>query len=146
MEYTDSSIFNYSPRQVFDVIADIERYPEFLPGWIKVDVISKHANGMEVEQELGFTFLNWRFTSRAEFEPPYHIHIISTKGPFLKLDIDWTFSPLENNKTRVSIVANTDTPLGPQHRFLHGIFSNSPKSLLDRFQARVQHIYSNNQQ
>lgn len=146
MEYSDSDIFNYSPQQVFDVVADIEKYPVFLPGWINVDVISRQANTMEVEQELGFSFLNWRFTSRADFEPPFHIHINSTKGPFLSLDIDWTFAPFENNKTRVSIVAKSDSTPGPQHRFLHGIFSSSTQSLLDRFHARVQQIYSSSQQ
>ncbi|WP_455366947.1 type II toxin-antitoxin system RatA family toxin [Kaarinaea lacus] len=142
MEYSDSAIFGYSPQQVFDVVADIEKYPEFLPGWITVEVLDRQTNSITVEQELGFTFLNWRFTSHATLEPPFHIHITSVKGPFLNLVIDWAFYPTDN-KTRVSIVAKTESLPGPQHRFMHGIFSNSTRTLLDRFKDRVQQIYSN---
>ena len=39
MEFNDSAVFDYSPQQVFDVIADIEKYPEFLPGWISAKVL-----------------------------------------------------------------------------------------------------------
>lgn len=142
MEYSDSSTFNCSPQQVFDVVADIESYPEFLPGWIKVNVIKQEADYMEVEQELGFAFLSWHFTSKAIFEPPHHIHITSVKGSFLSLDIDWTFAPLNKDKTRVAIVAEMDSMPGPQHRFLYSVFSSSTRSLLDRFQERVQQVYS----
>ncbi|WP_455219495.1 type II toxin-antitoxin system RatA family toxin, partial [Kaarinaea lacus] len=128
MEYNDTAVFDYSPQQVFDVIGDIEKYPEFLPGWVSARVLSKEEEKMTVEQELGVAFLNWRFTSEAVFEPPFHIHITSHKGPFLHIDIDWSFCPVENTRTRVSLVVKTDGDPGPQHRFLHGIISNSAPS------------------
>jgi len=142
MEYNDTAVFDYSPQQVFDVIGDIEKYPRFLPGWISVRIIDKQQNKLTVEQELGFTFLHWRFTSEAIFEPPFHLHITSHKGPFLHLEIDWSFSVVEDSKTRVSLVANADSPPGPQHRFLQGVFSSSTRSLLDCFEERIQSVYS----
>ena len=144
MEYNDTAVFDYSPQQVFDVIVDIEKYPEFLPGWISARVLDKQQNKLTVEQELGISLLNWRFTSEAIFEPPFHIHITSHKGPFLHLDIDWSFRPIEDTKTRVSLVVKSDSAPGPQHRFLHGIFSNSARSLLDSFEERLRKVYFSN--
>lgn len=142
MDYSDSAIFNYAPQQVFDVIAGIEKYPEFLPGWISVGIVERQGNAMKVEQELGFSFLNWRFTSEAIFEPPYHIHIASLEGPLLNLDIDWSLTPVASNKTRVTLSVKFDSAPGPQHRFLHGIFSSSARTLLDYFEQRIMQIYS----
>ena len=88
MEYNDTAVFNYLPQQVFDVIADIEKYPEFLPGWVSAKVIVNQQGNLTVEQEVGVAFLTWHFTSEALFEPPYHINITSKNGPFLNLDID----------------------------------------------------------
>ena len=144
MEYSDSAIFSYAPQQVFDVIADIEKYPEFLPGWISAGIVERQGNTVKVEQELGFAFLNWRFTSEAVFEPPYHMHITSLKGPFLHLDIDWALYPVDTNNTSVSLLVKSDSAPGPQHRFLHGIFSNSARTLLGYFEQRVAQTYSTN--
>ena len=66
MEYSDSAILSFAPQQVFDVVADIEKYPEFLPGWISAAIVERQGNTVQVEQELGFAFLNWRFTSEPE--------------------------------------------------------------------------------
>ncbi|WP_455365454.1 type II toxin-antitoxin system RatA family toxin [Kaarinaea lacus] len=141
MDYSDSAIFDYAPQQVFDVIADIERYPEFLPGWISVNVVARQANTVEVEQKLGFALLSWCFTSDAIFEPPFHIHIKSLKGSFLHLDIDWVLTPVEDNKTRVSLVVKSDSAPGPHHHFLHSIFSNSTRTLLSYFKERLALVY-----
>ena len=142
MEYVDSEVFDYPPQQVFDVISDIEKYPEFLPGWISARVIDKQQNSLTVEQEVGIAFLNWQFTSEALFEPPFHIHIVSHKGTFLHLDIDWSLYPVQDGKTRVSLAVKSDSNPGPQHRFLHGIFSSSTRSLMNYFEDRLKKIYS----
>lgn len=144
MEYSDTAVIDFSPQQVFDVVADIENYPRFLPGWISTRIINKQQNKMTVEQELGFTFLHWRFTSEAIFEPPLHLHISSHKGPFLHLEIDWSFSAIEDNKTRVSLVANADSPPGPQQRFLQAMLNGTTRSLLNCFEERIKNVYSAN--
>ena len=144
MEYNDTAVFDFSPQQVFDVVADIENYPRFLPGWISARIIDKQQNKMTVEQELGFTFLHWRFTSQAIFEPPLHLHISSHKGHFFHLEIDWSFSAVEDNKTRVSLVAKADSPPGPQQRFLQGMLSGTTRSLLNCFEERIKNVYSAN--
>ena len=142
MEFNDTAVFDYSPQQVFDVVADIEKYPEFLPGWVSAKVLVNQQGKLTVEQELGVAFLTWHFTSEATLEPPFQLHITSVKGPFLHLDINWSFHPVENSRTRVSLVVKFDSEPGPQHRFLHGIFSNSARSLLNFFEERVHKVYS----
>jgi len=140
MGYSDSAIFNYSPQQVFDVVADIEKYPEFLPGWITAQIVQRSGNNLQVEQELGIAFLKWRFTSEAVFERPYHIHITSLEEPFFHMVIDWTFFPVDENSTRVSLVIKSDSAPGPEHQFLRELLSSSTKSLLDHFRERVAQV------
>ena len=141
MEYDDTAIFDFNPQQVFDVVADIERYPEFLPGWRSAKLLDRENNTLVVEQELGFPLLNWRFESRATLEPPYQICIESSKGPFPDLEIRWGFTPVENDQTKVSLMIRSNSPPGPQHRFLHGMLSSASHSLLDYFRDRVSQVY-----
>ena len=138
MEYSDSMVFNSSPQQVFDVVADIEKYPEFLRGWMSVEILQREDNKLLVDQQLGFPFMNWNFVAEALLECPYHIHIQSSKSDFLNLVVDWHFSPLENSKTRVILNIKTSSEPGPQHRFLHGILTSSSTSILDSFRQRVE--------
>jgi ribosome-associated toxin RatA of RatAB toxin-antitoxin module len=137
MEYDDTTIFAFPPQQVFDVVADVERYPEFLPGWRKVKILSREDKHVTVEQEVGFAFLNWRFESRATLDPPYQIDIESSVDPFPDLHFRWSFVPVAGNKTKVSLIVKSSNSLSPQYRFLQGMFSNSSRSLLDRFKERV---------
>lgn len=140
MEYDDTAIFAFPPQQVFDVVADVERYPEFLPGWREVTILSEGRNHMTVEQEVGFAFLNWRFESRATLDPPRQIDIESTVDPFPDLFIQWRFVAVEGNKTKVSLSVNSGDSLQPQYRLLHGMFNNSSHPLLDRFKERVMQV------
>lgn len=142
MEYDDTGVFDFSPQQVFDVVADIERYPEFLPGWRSVKLLDRENGNVTVEQEIGFPLLNWRFESRAILEPPYHISIKSTEGPFPNLEIRWGFAPVDKGQTKVSVIIHSNSAPGPQHRFLHAMLSSTSRSLLDYFRDRVSEVYS----
>ena len=142
MEFSDSAKFDYPQPKVFDVVADIERYPEFLPGWQKVSI--KEANGHTVvaEQELGIATFSWCFNSRAVFEQPSHIHVSALDGPFQHLDIDWRFESFDENHTQIYLTIKTDSAPGPQYQFLHALVSSSTHSILDRFRERVAQVCS----
>ncbi|MGD8559564.1 MAG: type II toxin-antitoxin system RatA family toxin [Gammaproteobacteria bacterium] len=142
MEYDDSAVFDYTPQQVFDVISDIERYPEFLPGWQRVKIMRRDGNTLQVEQQVGMAFISWRFESRATFDPPDDITIHSINGPFANLETRWSLAPAGDNKTRVSLRMHSDKVPGPAYRFLQSLMNHTQGSLLDRFKARVKAVYS----
>ncbi len=83
----------WSSLQAYQVVADVERYPEFLPGWRRVKVICARNNLAEVEQDIGIGPLSMHFMSTAEYSPNEGIEIRSHNGPFSRLDLKWAFTP-----------------------------------------------------
>lgn len=142
MEYDESAIFDFGPQQVYDVVADIERYPEFLPGWRAVTLLEREANRLTVEQEMGFAFANWRFKSVAILDPPSGLAITSREGPFEGLDIRWGFTPLAGGKTAVNLTIRADSAVGLQQRLLNAMVGNASRTLLEYFRGRVSEVYA----
>ena len=80
-------------EQAFAVVADIERYPEFVPRYRASRILDRGDGTLTVEQAVAWGGLTFRFRSRAELEPPRAIHIHSADLPFRELAIHWLFQP-----------------------------------------------------
>lgn len=84
----------YSAGQLFDLVADIERYPEFVPGWREARAVRLSPERLEVEQRVAIGPTELWFTSEAYLVPPRMIRIRTADAPFGELSIEWTFDAL----------------------------------------------------
>ena len=67
-----------TPRAVlFDIVADVERYPEFLPMWRQVRIRQRRGNTYYTDQEIGLGPIRERFMTRTVLAPPEAIEITS---------------------------------------------------------------------
>jgi len=73
------------------LVLDIERYPEFVPGWDTVRILERNGNTLRVAQTFAIGPWTWQFTSLATHERPTQITIQSTEQPFRHLALDWHF-------------------------------------------------------
>ena len=83
----------YTPEQMFDLVADVGRYGEFLPWVAAVRVTSNSETEMVADLVVGFRALKERFTSRVAKQRPRTIHVDYLDGPLKYLRNDWTFEP-----------------------------------------------------
>lgn len=82
----------WSAAEMFDLVADIGRYPEFLP-WVQgMRVGARQGNVVQADMIVGFRFIRERFTSRVTLNRPDHIHVEYLDGPMKHLFNDWRFS------------------------------------------------------
>ena len=91
--HAERRLVAYSPEQLFDLVADVERYPEFLPWCVGARVISRTANELHADLTIGFGPFRETFTSRVTFDRPHSAHVRYEKGPFRYLNNKWSFSP-----------------------------------------------------
>lgn len=77
----------FSREQVFDVAADIERYPDFLPWWISARIASRVGQTWQVQQVLGLGPMRVPFTSTAIVWRPERIDVASTDKPFRRYQL-----------------------------------------------------------
>jgi coenzyme Q-binding protein COQ10 len=83
----------YTPEQMFDLVADVARYPEFLPWVSAIRVRSNGDTEMLADMIVGFKGLRETFTSKVEKVRPGELHVDYVDGPLKYLRNDWTFRP-----------------------------------------------------
>jgi coenzyme Q-binding protein COQ10 len=98
MEHSESRIVPYTADLMFSVVADVERYPEFLPWVVALRVKSRQAEGgrdiLLAEMAVGYRALRERYTSRVTLDPAARtIDVVAIDGPFHKLENHWRFAP-----------------------------------------------------
>lgn len=96
--HRESRIVPYPAQLMYDVVADVEHYPEFLPWCSALRVKSRsHEDNQEIvlaEMVVGFKALRERYTSRVVLDPEARtIAVSQTQGVFKYLTNDWRFTP-----------------------------------------------------
>jgi len=83
----------YSAQAMFDLVADVEKYPEFLPWVSAVRVRSNNDSEMIADLIVGFRSLRERFTSRVVKTRPHSLRVDYIDGPLKHLRNEWRFEP-----------------------------------------------------
>ena len=91
--HSEARALPYTPEQMFDLVADVGRYAEFLPWVSAIRVRSNSATEMVADMIVGFKGLRETFTSKVEKQRPGHIHVDYLDGPLKYLRNDWKFRP-----------------------------------------------------
>ena len=91
----------YTPEQLFDLVADVARYDEFLPWVAAVRVRSSSEDETVADLVVGFNAFKERFTSRVTKQRPGHICVDYIEGPLKYLKNEWRFEPAPGGGTQV---------------------------------------------
>ena len=83
----------YTPEQMFDLVADVARYAEFLPWVSAIRVRSDSETQVTADMIVGFKGLRETFTSKVDKERPRRVHVDYLDGPLKYLRNDWVFRP-----------------------------------------------------
>ncbi|GBR10843.1 type II toxin-antitoxin system RatA family toxin [Acetobacter oeni] len=90
--HSERRVLNYTPEQIFDLVADVANYPKFLPWCTNVRVKSKTSQELVADLTVGFGPFRETFTSRVTLDRPRVIRVTYEKGPFRYLNNVWTFT------------------------------------------------------
>lgn len=98
-----SAIVPFSAEAMFDLVADIESYPLFLPGCTGARIRTREGNVVVGTVSLAQDPLRMEFTTRNELHRPQRISMALEEGPFRELSGAWEFTPLAADGCRVSL-------------------------------------------
>ena len=99
--HSETRHFPYTPDQLFDLVADVARYDEFLPWVVAVRIRSSSESETVADLVVGFNAFKERFTSRVKKERPHHICVDYVEGPLKYLHNEWRFEPAADGGTYV---------------------------------------------
>lgn len=97
--HTEHRHLPYSPEQLFDLVADVKRYDEFLPWVSAVRVRSSSETEMVADLIVGFSAFRERFTSRVRKDRPRAITVDYVEGPLKFLHNEWRFEAAPDGGT-----------------------------------------------
>ena len=127
--------------RLFDLAADIESYPRFLPWCRSARVLSRADGVWEVDNQFGAGPVEARFRSRAVPRPPERLEITSDDGPFRSFRLVWTFTPLAGGGCRVAADYAMEFR-SPLLRLLAGLGApEAGRLVMANFRARVKAIH-----
>ncbi len=90
--HSEQRIVPFSPEQLFELVADVERYPDFLPWCVGARIRSKHNELVIADLMIGYKLIRERFTSRVCLNREIkRINTEYTDGPFKFLKNHWVF-------------------------------------------------------
>lgn len=142
---THSEIRNltFSAPQMFGLVLDVAKYPEFLPWCVATRVKSKDGgeNGqMVADMAVGFKMLQERYTSRITFETPHHIHITDIGGPFKRLETDWRFIANADG-CEVDFQINFEFRSVLLEKVMGKVFTEAAHKMMQAFVTRAEQVY-----
>jgi coenzyme Q-binding protein COQ10 len=143
-QHRETRILNYSPEQLFDLVADIERYDEFLPWCLNSRFRSKESDTLVVaELIIGFKMFRERFVSKVHLNHPNRIHVDYLEGPMKHLSNEWVFEPIEGapNRCQVKFFVDFEFKNPILQRMVGLLFSEAFRRMVRAFELRAAELY-----
>ena len=122
----------FSPQEMYDLVTDVPRYPEFLPWCDHAKVLEQGAWGMVAEIGISLGGLHQSFTTRNTHTPGSRVEIQLVKGPFSHLQGRWDFHPVGEGGQRACKVELT-----LQYGFDNFVFAKLVGPLFDKIAANL---------
>ncbi len=139
----ETRVLPWSAEQMFDLVADVARYAEFLPWVVATRVRSDSEGEMVADMMVGFKALRERFTSRVEKHRPNRIKVHYVDGPMRDLDNVWLFRPLEGGGCEVDFQVTFTFRNAVFERLAGQYFDRAFRRMVNAFEERAEKLYGN---
>ena len=140
--YNNSIILPFSAIQLYNVIIDVEAYPEFLPWCLSSKIITKiDKNNFDAELKVGYKAIDEKYTSRIRTKFAKEINSKAISGPFKVLDSTWTFKEIDKKKCDVAFVIEYEFKSFFLDKVMGGLFKKATLKMLDAFEQRAYDLY-----
>ena len=134
----------YSAEQMFDLVADVARYREFLPWVIATRVRSDSDTEMLADMVVGFKSIRETFTSRVMKERPRQIAVHYVDGPLSDLDNVWTFRAIDENTCEIDFAVDFEFKNRVFQALAGQYFDKAFRKMVAAFETRAGELYGNN--
>ncbi|HRD67174.1 MAG TPA: type II toxin-antitoxin system RatA family toxin [Candidatus Competibacter sp.] len=138
--HRESRVVAVSTEKMFDLVADVERYPEFLPLMRSATVVRRQASAYETEQVLMLGLLVHRFRTHTELDPPRSIVVTSGDRSFRRFGIRWSFAPAPDGGCRIDFALDCEVRLFWLRPLGDALVAQMASTMVDAFAARARKL------
>jgi coenzyme Q-binding protein COQ10 len=138
--HAEHRVLPYTPEQMYALVADIERYPEFLPWCVAARLRERRADFVSADLVIGFKMFRERFTSNVKLDPPGRIDVTYAEGPFRYLNNSWMFERVPGG-CRIDFFVDFEFKSRVLQKVIEVLFGEAVKRMVAAFEGRARQLY-----
>jgi ribosome-associated toxin RatA of RatAB toxin-antitoxin module len=136
-----SVLVEYPAEQMYALVADVERYPEFLPWCGGAHVEQSSEGGVNARVVIDFRGIRQHFTTHNTAIPPSRVDMKLVDGPFRHLDGSWRFKPLGSEACKIEFSLHYEFASRLLEKLVGPVFHYIASSLVDAFIKRAGQLH-----
>ena len=141
VKYSIKKKLNYSNKQMFDLISDVEKYPDFLP-WCKNTTIFNKSNDIFYsDMEIGFKLIKENFTSKVTLVKSEKVFSEAVSGPFKIMNNIWEIGYIADNKCEINLTIEFEFKSFILQNIIGKLFEKASKKMITAFEERANELY-----
>ena len=139
--HTETRYLPYTPEQMFDLVADVRRYPEFLPWVAATRIRSDTPSLMIADLVVGFRSIKETFASRVTKTRPSSLTVDYIEGPLKYLHNSWTFEPDGKGGTKIGFCVDFAFRSRIFESLAGQMFDRALRRMIGAFEDRARELY-----
>lgn len=131
----------FTPRQLYDLVAEVEKYPEFLPWCVGARITKRTEDVILSDLLIGFRMFRERFTTRVTLHPYHCIDVDYLRGPLKYLNNHWNFIDNEDGTCTIDFYVDFEFQNRLFQSLVGPLFNEAVKRMVGAFEVRAHALY-----
>ena len=131
----------HSPEHMFDLVSDVEKYPEFLPWCVGIRLKDKTTKQINADMMIGYKMFREKFSCRVELTSPNRIDVVYEDGPFKYLNNHWIFIKEDDGTCTVDFFVDFEFNSKFLQKVIGVVFNEAVKIMVHAFEKRADAVY-----
>lgn len=139
--HAEVRVLHHPPEQLFDLVADVEKYPEFLPWCVDARIRRREGDLIVADLVIGYRVFRERFTSTVALDRPHRIDVTYSDGPFRYLNNHWTFAPEGPDSCVIDFFVDFEFRSRVLQAVVGRVFGEAVKVMVHAFERRADELF-----
>ena len=139
--HAEKRVLPYRPEQLFDLVAAVDRYPEFLPWCVGARLRQPESSTVVADMIIGYRMFRERFTSRVTLHRPDRIDVSYSDGPFRYLNNHWIFNAVGENACEIDFYVDFEFRSRVLQKLIGPLFNEAVRRMVASFETRAEQLY-----
>jgi coenzyme Q-binding protein COQ10 len=141
--HAEKRLLPFTHEKLYNLVSDVEKYPDFLPWCIALRVRSREVNMINADMIIGFKVFREKFSTRVTLNPPRRIDVEYLDGPFKYLNNHWIFKPIDDGACEIDFYVDFEFKSILLQKAIGAVFNEAVQKMINAFEARAHRIYGN---
>lgn len=131
----------YSAAQMYDLVADVARYPEFLPWCLATRIRSQTDEQIIADMVIGFKMIREKYTSEITLTENHKVEIVYKNGPFKYLNSHWIFEQNSEGGCTIDFYVDFEFKSALLQKIIGTVFNEAVQLMISAFEKRAKSLY-----